>query len=159
MNGINIHSLKDREQSKLRSREIGFVFQNFNLISALTAYENVAYPLIINKSFKKDKNYIDELFSSLFIGELKNKKPEELSGGQQQRVAIARALVTKPSVVLADEPTANLDSITGEEIIRLMHKFCKNENRTFVVSTHDSMIFKYADKIIKLKDGKLEENL
>ena len=154
---VDTKTLRDSELSRLRGEKIGFIFQSFNLISVLSAYENVKYPLVINKRDKQSHAYIKELFNILEIWELRNKRPEQLSGGQQQRVAIARALVMNPALVLADEPTANLDSKTGKIIVELMHKIYKDKQTTFIISTHDPNIAAYADRLIKIKDGKIKE--
>ncbi len=156
----NPNLLKDRELSKLRGERIGFVFQNFNLISAFTAYENIEYPLILAKSLRKRKENIHSLMKEMNILDLQKKRPDRLSGGQQQRVAIARALVNDPSLVLADEPTANLDSVTGRKIIEHMKSICKKKEVTFIIATHDPAVSEYAERIIEIKDGKLrKENL
>lgn len=142
--------------TNLRREKIGFIFQTFNLIPVLTAFENVAFPLYL---LKKDENTIKsrvyELLEKVGLKGLERRKPTELSGGQQQRIAIARALVKNPLIVFADEPTANLDSKTGKEILKLMKKLNKDEKVTFVFSTHDPMVMKFARRIIKLHDGKI----
>ena len=155
----NPNLLKDSQLSKLRSDKIGFVFQNFNLISVFSAYENIAYPLILAKTLKTRKGNIRSLMSEMGILDLQNKRPDELSGGQQQRVAIARALVNNPSLVLADEPTANLDSVTGKLIIEHMKTICKKSNTTFVIATHDPVVSEYAERIIEIRDGKITKEI
>lgn len=146
----------DAQLSELRNRSIGFIFQTFNLIPVLTAYENVEYPLwILGKGKEERHKMVLRILEEVGLLEHKNHKPDELSGGQRQRVAVARALVTMPSLVLADEPTANLDSETGKAILELMRKMNKEFSTTFIFSTHDPQIMKYARKIYRLMDGKL----
>jgi putative ABC transport system ATP-binding protein len=149
-------TLSDKEITNLRHRFIGFIFQSFNLIPVLNVYENIEFPLLLGKEKmrKKEKiEWIDHLIEEVGLTEWRNHKPNELSGGQRQRVAIARALVTKPRIVLADEPTANLDSVTGEGIIELMKKINREQKTTFIFSTHDPDIVGIADHIIRLHDG------
>jgi putative ABC transport system ATP-binding protein len=157
INGEEVTTLSDKRLTDLRLHTIGFIFQTFNLIPVLSARENVEFPLLLMKKEKLSKKEIRERAEKaiLEVG-LKDQieqKPFELSGGQRQRVAIARALVTRPAIVLADEPTANLDSETGEMILELMKELNEIEKTTFVFSTHDPDILKYAKGIIKIKDG------
>ncbi len=161
INGINTKELKDREITRLRHDVLGFIFQNFNLIPVLNVFENIEFPLLLGK--KRDdretrKKWIDKLIEEVGLEEWRDHKPNELSGGQRQRVAIARALVTKPAIVLADEPTANLDSKTGENIIGMMKKMNKEFGTTFIFSTHDKTIVDIADHVIRLKDGRIESD-
>ena len=152
-------TLSDREITELRHREIGFIFQSFNLIPVLNVYENIEFPLLLGKNkLPKDqkREWIDFLIEEVGLTEWRDHRPNELSGGQRQRVAIARALVTKPRIVLADEPTANLDSVTGEAIIELMKKINRELDTTFIFSTHDPTIVNIADHIIRLHDGQVE---
>lgn len=164
INGRETGKLSDREITGLRHSVIGFIFQSFNLLSVLDVFENIEFPLLLGKKKltaaekKSEKDYINHLIDAVGLSNWKNHKPNELSGGQRQRVAIARALATKPKVVLADEPTANLDSKTGEEIIALMKKINKELDTTFIFSTHDQNIFSIADHVIRLRDGLVEEN-
>ena len=165
INGQETGILSDREITKLRHSVIGFIFQSFNLLPVLNIYENIEFPLLIGEK-KLSKNeqiknaeYIDFLIDEVGLDKWKTHKPNELSGGQRQRVAIARALATKPEIVLADEPTANLDSKTGEDIIELMKKINKELKTTFILSTHDQNIFSIADHIVRLKDGKVVDNV
>lgn len=141
---------------------MGFIFQSFNLIPVLNIYENIEFPLLLganNQRLKIERQeWIDHLISVVGLGDWKKHKPNELSGGQRQRVAIARALVTKPKIVLADEPTANLDSKTGASIIALMKRMNKDEGTTFIFSTHDQSIVDIADHVIVLKDGMIVRN-
>jgi len=151
--------MSDREITNLRHQVIGFIFQSFNLIPVLNVYENVEFPLLLGKErmAKKEKQeWIDFLIEEVGLSDWKKHKPNELSGGQRQRVAIARALVTKPRIVLADEPTANLDSATGQSIIALMKKVNSDLDTTFIFSTHDHTIVSIADHVIRLKDGLVE---
>jgi putative ABC transport system ATP-binding protein len=153
------NNLKEKQLDRLRLYTLGFIFQSFNLIPVLNVYENVELPLLIRKDITaaekkaRVKYFVDEVG---LTGQRKQ-RPAELSGGQRQRVATARALVTKPEIVLADEPTANLDSKTGIEIIELMHEINKREQTTFIFSTHDPKIIERADRILYLEDGKLTE--
>jgi len=159
--GQPVSKLKDREITRLRHETIGFIFQSFNLIPVLTTRENIEFPLLLgknNKITKERKDYIDFLIEEVGLADRQRNRPNELSGGQRQRVAIARALVTKPVIVLADEPTANLDSATGDAILQLMKKVNRNLKTTFIFSTHDAKIVELADHIIRLKDGLVTEN-
>jgi len=152
-------NLTDKSQKELtffRRQNIGFVFQTFNLIPVLTAFENVAFPLYLLKEEKdklRDKVY--SLLATVGLEGMESRRPAALSGGQQQRVAIARALIKNPQLVLADEPTANLDSKTGGEIMELMKKLNNEQSITFMFATHDPMVMDYAERRIKLHDGKL----
>ncbi len=159
--GQNTSDLNDRQLTELRHRVLGFIFQSFNLVPVLNVYENIEFPLLLGKSAlsKAEKGeWIDYLVEAVGLHDWRAHKPNEMSGGQRQRVAIARALVTKPDVVLADEPTANLDSRTGEAIIELMKKMNAELATTFVFSTHDQSIMEIADHIIRLQDGLVIEN-
>lgn len=154
--------LNENEITKLRHESLGFIFQSFNLIPVLNIYENIEFPLLFGKQTDKEKEenkeWINYLIKTVGLEEWKDHKPSELSGGQRQRVAVARALATKPSVVLADEPTANLDSVSSDNIIHLMKKMNKNLGTTFVFSTHDPAIVEIADHVITLKDGEIVAN-
>ncbi len=148
--------ISDMHESKLagfRNENIGIVFQSFNLIPSLTALENVMVPLYVSKNKKDIKHRSVEILKQVGLGERLNHKPAELSGGQQQRVAIARALVTRPAILFADEPTGNLDSKTGREILDLFKDLHENLGVTLVIATHDESIAKEADRIIRIKDG------
>lgn len=155
INGIPINNLREAALNRLRSQTIGFIFQSFNLIPVLNVYENIELPLLINKevSPQERKERINHFIAAVGLSGQVKQKPYELSGGQQQRVAVARALVTKPRIVLADEPTANLDSKTGLEIIDLMHNINRSEGTTFIFSTHDPKIMQQAHRVIYLEDG------
>jgi putative ABC transport system ATP-binding protein len=153
--------LDDRAITRLRHQAIGFIFQNFNLVPVLNVYENVEFPLLLGRtavSREERRRWIDELIEAVGLGPWRGHRPNELSGGQRQRVAIARALVARPRIVLADEPTANLDSKTGEAIIGLMKKINRDFGTTFIFSTHDASIVEIADHIIALHDGVITEN-
>jgi putative ABC transport system ATP-binding protein len=154
-NEVTTHS--DRRLTDLRLHTIGFIFQTFNLIPVLSARENVEFPLLLMKkeqlTGKEIRRRAEKLLEEVGLAEQMNQKPFELSGGQRQRVAIARALVTRPAIVLADEPTANLDSETGEMILKQMKELNVLEKTTFVFSTHDPDILKYANGVLKIKDG------
>ncbi len=164
IDSTDIGTLNDFQLTELRRETLGFIFQSFNLLPVLTVSENISFPLNLGRKRrtseekKADGKYIDYLIESVGLTKWKTHKPNELSGGQRQRVAIARALVTKPSIVMADEPTANLDSKTGSDIIALMKDINTEFGTTFIFSTHDEAIFSNADHIIKLKDGVVVEN-
>ncbi|MBN2534256.1 MAG: ABC transporter ATP-binding protein [Spirochaetales bacterium] len=150
----DISLLKDNEESEMRLKNIGFIFQSFNLITVLTAAENIEFPLIIDGVKKAErKKIVDQLVSLVGLSEYSIHKPDELSGGQRQRVAIARALVNNPSLVIADEPTANLDSTTGKQILDVMRELNEKQKVTFIFSTHNEEVMGYAKRIIHLKDG------
>ena len=144
----DISIMNSKEKNLIRQQKIGFIFQSYNLIPVLTAKENVELALDLLKKYSKEE------ISYMAYNILQNRKPNQLSGGQQQRVSIARALVKKPSVILADEPTANLDSKNGLNIIELMQELNRTHNTTFIFSTHDKMVMEHCRRIIKIKDGK-----
>ena len=157
LDGQAIESYSEEQLTKIRNRKIGFIFQNFNLIGKMNAYENVELPLIyqrIPKNVRKEK-VINALKKVGLLERMKH-KPTELSGGQQQRVAIARAIATEPSLFLADEPTGNLDSHTGEEIIALFHEL-HSQGTTIILITHDENVAKQAPRSIRILDGKVQE--
>ena len=159
--GVSTGELGDKEITRLRHRVIGFIFQNFNLVPVLNVYENVEFPLLLGRTGvarEQRRAWIDSLIDSVGLAKWRNHKPNELSGGQRQRVAIARALATKPQIVLADEPTANLDSATGEDIIGLMKRMNAEYGTTFIFSTHDAAIVEIADHIIRLHDGLITQD-
>jgi putative ABC transport system ATP-binding protein len=161
LDGRPTSKLKDAELTRLRHETLGFIFQSFNLIPVLNVWENIEFPLLLGKTrVGKDekKEWIDHLIDEVGLSDWRKHKPNELSGGQRQRVAIARALVTRPQIVLADEPTANLDSATGEQILELMKKINRELETTFIFSTHDARIVDTADHIIRLRDGLVTEN-
>ena len=153
-NGKDFNILSNKALSIIRRQHIGFVFQNYNLLPVLTAFENAEYVLMLQgvEPTKRRKKVMD-LFHEMNLDGLENRYPRELSGGQQQRVAIARAVATEPQLVLADEITANVDSKTAQSLLELMVALNKNNNTTFLFSTHDPSVIKFAKKIIILKDG------
>jgi putative ABC transport system ATP-binding protein len=154
LGGRRLAQLSDDDITIVRRRQVGFIFQFFNLLPTLSAAENVALPLLIDgRSLDEYRLRIDELLTLVGLGDRQDHKPDQLSGGQQQRVAIARALVTDPVIVLADEPTGNLDSESGEEILRLLRRACNEKQQTIVMVTHDPKAAEYADRIVQLKDG------
>ena len=157
LNGTNMYSLKERELSILRRRKIGFVFQFFNLIPVLTAEENIEMPVLLDGG-KMDKEYKAELLKILGLEERKKHHPAQLSGGQQQRVSIGRALANKPSLILADEPTGNLDSKNSKEILELLKYSAKKYHQTLILITHDLAIAKEADRVITIADGEITGN-
>jgi putative ABC transport system ATP-binding protein len=150
-----ISQLSDRELTRLRLEKLGFIFQSFNLIPVLTVYQNIEFPLLIQgrHTAKERAARVDSLIDEVGLVAQRGQRANELSGGQRQRVAIARALVTAPRIVLADEPTANLDSTTGERIIDLMKDINQSHKTTFIFSTHDPQVMIHARRIIRLKDG------
>jgi len=150
----DFNTLSNKALSMIRRQHIGFVFQNFNLLPVLNAYENAEYVLMLQGvSPAKRREKVMHLFQEMGMDGLENRYPRELSGGQQQRVAIARAVATEPQLVLADEITANVDSKTAQSLLELMAALNKNNNTTFLFSTHDPSVIKFAKKIIILKDG------
>lgn len=156
LNGQDISSLNDKQATKLRLRTIGFIFQSFNLIPVLTVYENIELPMILQKQLKKDyTKKITDILDEVGLTKYASHRPDELSGGQRQRVAIARALICDPQIILADEPTANLDSETGTSILEMMKKINRGHQTTFIFSTHDPMVMNYASRKVILKDGKI----
>ncbi len=157
INNKNSNSFNDKEASLFRNKSIGYIFQNFNLIPVLNVYENIEYPILIGgkKINKKRRAKINDLIEQVGLTSHIKHRPDKLSGGQRQRVAIARALVANPDLVIADEPTANLDHITGEEVLDIMKKFNKDLKTTFIFSTHSDMIMKYAKRIVQILDGKI----
>jgi putative ABC transport system ATP-binding protein len=161
IDGQKTSGLADREITGLRHKVIGFIFQSFNLVPVLNVFENVEFPLLLGKEApgKEERAaYVNFLIEAVGLSDWRSHRPNELSGGQRQRVAIARALVTKPRIVLADEPTANLDSKTGNAIIELMKKINRDLDTTFIFSTHDPSIVNIADHVIRLQDGLVIEN-
>ena len=157
LDGISIEQYSEQELARIRNQKIGFIFQNFNLLPRLTAEENVELPLIYQKiPAAERKQRVQEALRRVELSHRMGHRPTELSGGQQQRVAIARALVTRPSLFLADEPTGNLDSRTGEEIMGLFHELHDRGN-TIVLITHDAQVAEEADRKIRIRDGMVSE--
>lgn len=152
--GKNISKMKDEELTIFRRRNIGFIFQNYNLVPILNVYENIVLPIELD-GVKIDKEYVDSIITTLGLKEKLTNMPNNLSGGQQQRVAIARALATKPAIILADEPTGNLDSKTSMDVIGLLKITSKKFNQTMVMITHNEEIAQLADRIIRIEDGKV----
>jgi putative ABC transport system ATP-binding protein len=155
IDGEPVTSWSAGRRADLRASKLGFVFQTFNLIPVLTAWENVEYPLLIRGRRRDVAARVSAALEQVGLADRARHRPAELSGGQQQRVAIARALVGEPSLVLADEPTANLDSATGHEIVELMRRINRERGTTFVFSTHDARIMKAADRVLEMTDGRL----
>jgi putative ABC transport system ATP-binding protein len=157
--GTSISTLSDKAMTKLRLDKLGFIFQSFNLIPVLTVFQNIEFPLLLQGKYspKERNSRIEQLIEEVGLKDQSQQRSNELSGGQRQRVAIARALVTSPRIVLADEPTANLDSATGERIIDLMKEINRTHRTTFIFSTHDPQVMKHAGRIVRLKDGKVVE--
>jgi len=154
IDSVNIAEKSRKELALLRREKIGFVFQSFNLIPVLTAYENASFPLsLLGVPDKEIHDRTVKIMQEVGLDEMMHRKPAELSGGQQQRVAIARALIKSPDIVLADEPTANLDSETGQDILDLMEVLNAKHNTTFIFSTHDQMVMDFAHRLIRLHDG------
>jgi putative ABC transport system ATP-binding protein len=153
---VEVSGLPDAKLNGIRSRTIGFIFQSFNLIPVLNVYENIELPLLIRRDIspKERRLRVDRFMEEVGLKDQLRQRPAELSGGQRQRVAVARALATGPKVVLADEPTANLDSATGLEIIECMHAMTRKENVTFIFSSHDPKIIGRADRVFRLEDGR-----
>jgi putative ABC transport system ATP-binding protein len=157
--GQKIGELSDRAVSQFRARHIGFIFQNFNLIPVLSAYENIEYPLVLLGLHPDERRQrTEQILEAVGLAHVAEHRPNQLSGGQKQRVAIARALVKGPSLVLADEPTANLDSKTGAAIIELMYKVQAAYGATFVFSTHDPQLISHAQDSFVIRDGELIEH-
>ncbi len=154
--GQDIYSLSDRERSALRRRSIGFVFQQFHLLPVLTARENILMPLLLDKK-QPDEAYLEQLTQLLGIGSRLTHLPHELSGGQQQRVAIARALIAQPDVIFADEPTGNLDSRSGGEVMEMLSAIHEKMGKTLVIITHDNRMAGMADRRFSIVDGILTE--
>ena len=156
--GKDFNSLTNKELSIIRRNQIGFVFQNYNLLPVLTAYENAEYVLMLQEMpISQRKEKVMHFFKEMGLDGLENRFPRELSGGQQQRVAIARAVVSDPLLVLADEITANVDSETAQSLLLLMEKLNKINKTTFLISTHDPAVIKFAKKVIVLKDGRIDK--
>ena len=158
VNGVDTASLSDWEITGLRHEVLGFIFQSFNLIPVLNVFENVEFPLLLGKSKvsrEERRAWVDQLIEAVGLSKWRTHKPSELSGGQRQRVAIARALATKPSIVMADEPTANLDSVTSRAILELMRRMNREFGTTFIFGTHDQEVVDLADHVIRLQDGQV----
>jgi len=156
INGERVATMDKKQKTAFRRNNLGFIFQTYNLIPVLSAYENVAFVLsLLDLPEPQIKERTMRILREVGLEGLENRRPNRLSGGQQQRIAIARALVKNPQIVLADEPTANLDSKTGEDILKLMRAMNRTYHTTFIFSTHDSMVMDYADRLIMLHDGRI----
>lgn len=154
IDGNELQKMKDEMLTIFRRRKIGFVFQAFNLVPVLNVFDNITIPIELDGK-KPDKNYIEELISILGLNDKVNSLPNQLSGGQQQRVAIARALASKPAIILADEPTGNLDTKTGLDVLGLLKTTCHKYNQTLIMITHNQNIAQTADRIIRIEDGRI----
>ena len=160
VDGQTLGGMSRKQLSRLRLDKIGFVFQAYNLIPVLTSYENVEYPLVLRGVASDERHKrVEELLAAVGLGDMMHRRPVQMSGGQQQRVAIARSLVCDPVVVLADEPTANVDSETGGALLELMRNLNRDKNLTFLFSTHDPMVMEAARRLVRLKDGMVESDV
>lgn len=159
--GRDLASMNEREMSELRLRRIGFVFQNFNLVPVLSAAENVEFPLLFRHEIARSerRERVAEVLRQVGLEGNEQKRPHELSGGERQRVALARALAGDPAIILADEPTANLDQETGAAVIHLMRSISRQRGTTFLYSTHDPQLIAFADTVLKLRNGSIEMGL
>jgi putative ABC transport system ATP-binding protein len=158
LEGTNISTLEESDLAQLRGKKIGFVFQQFNLIPTLTALENVVLPTVFqNLPEAERQEKAEKLLTLVGLGDRMHHKPNELSGGQQQRVAIARALVNDPEIILADEPTGNLDSTAGKQVMQMLADLHTKQKKTIILVTHDTELVKYSEKTIFLKDGRVEK--
>jgi len=159
IDGQEVEELNDTELTRIRRNKIGFIFQSFNLIAVLNVYENIEFPLLLQRSpSKREREHaVMRVIEEVGLADRIHNKPSELSGGQRQRVAIARALVTRPLIVLADEPTANLDSETGHRIVDLMRQINETEKTTFIFSTHDTHIMEHARRVVNIRDGRFTD--
>ena len=156
--GENIIKLNDEEKSNFRLKRIGYIFQQYELLPELTALENICLPLMVERGYTNEvKQKAEKILNEMGLIERKDHYPSELSGGEQQRIAIARALVKEPEIILADEPTANLDSLSGKKIMEILKKLNKEKNITIFVINHEKEFEKYFDRIIGLRDGKIEK--
>jgi putative ABC transport system ATP-binding protein len=159
VNGEIINNKSKRELTSFRLNNIGFIFQAYNLIPVMSAYENAAFTMeLLGRPADETKNRIMELLEAMDIADKAHQRPNQLSGGQQQRVAVARALSTRPKFILADEPTANLDSHATDNLLDMMLKMNEKEQTTFIFSTHDERVMKRAKRLVKLNDGKVEDD-
>jgi putative ABC transport system ATP-binding protein len=157
LDGVPVHAMGDDELSRIRNEKIGFVFQSFHLVQRMTAWENVILPLLYSDSDRGMKERAVQVLTSMGLADRVDHVPRELSGGQQQRVAIARALVNKPRIILADEPTGNLDSASGRDVMRIFHEL-HEAGTTMVVVTHDRDVALQADRIIEMRDGRISRD-
>ena len=156
VNGVRINKVNEKNMSKFRSKEMGFIFQQYNLIASLTALENVMLPLTIQGVGKKERiERSKAILERLGLGARLNNKPSQMSGGQQQRVSIARSLVSEPKIIFADEPTGNLDSRTTIEILEFLQEIVREQGKTLIMVSHDAEVAMYADRIVHMLDGKI----
>ena len=159
INGKDVTTLNRNQRADMRRGTIGFIFQFFALIPTLTAYENVEMPLLLNGHTPKERRErVLELLKAVDLADRANNRPDQLSGGQQQRVAVARALAPKPTLILADEPTANLDTENGKQVMDIMQRLNKETGVTFIFATHDPRVIKYAKRVVTLRDGLIVED-
>lgn len=159
VDGTDVTTLNRNQRADMRKGHIGFIFQFFALIPTLSAYENIEMPLLLNGHTPKERHdRVMELLKAVDLEDRANNRPDQLSGGQQQRVAIARALAPKPALILADEPTANLDTTNGQQVMEIMTRLNQETGVTFVFATHDPRVIKYAKRIVTLRDGLIDEN-
>jgi putative ABC transport system ATP-binding protein len=160
VDGSPTANLGDRALTELRLHKLGFIFQSFNLVAVLTVFQNVEFPLLLQggMSAGERRRRVEEMIHKVGLEPQTGQRPNELSGGQRQRVAIARALVTRPKIVLADEPTANLDSVTGQNIIDLMRQINHTDHTTFIFSTHDQRVMERASRVVRLVDGRIVDD-
>ena len=159
INGKDATRLNRNQRADLRKGTLGFIFQFFALIPTLTAYENIELPLLlVGQGAVERKARVSELLESVDLADRSRHRPDQMSGGQQQRVAIARSLATRPALILADEPTANLDTENGKQVMEIMERLNKSTGVTFVFATHDPRVLKYAHKVVTLRDGLIVEN-
>jgi len=157
--GRDTRSLKDAQLSEFRNRTMGFVFQTFNLIPVLSVFENVEYPLLLQRLSRRERTTrVEKLLESVGLKDMRRRSPERLSGGQRQRVAIARALVTRPRLVIADEPTAALDHATGTTIMELMVEMNRSAGSTLIFATHDPAVARHAERLIVMADGRIVQD-
>ncbi len=155
----NVSDLNDKDATKLRRESIGFIFQTFNLIPVLNVFENIEFPLIIQGIKKEERaERVNNIIEEVGLADYIKHKPDELSGGQRQRIAVARALITNPKLVLADEPTANLDKQTGLNILKMMKRLNETHKTTFIFSTHDPKVMELAKRVVVLEDGKVAKD-
>jgi lipoprotein-releasing system ATP-binding protein len=155
VNGMELNTMNEKKQADFRNAFVGFVFQFHHLLAEFTALENVLIPALINSDSEKNRDRAAGLLDKVGLAERATHKPSELSGGEQQRVAIARALMNEPKLVLADEPTGNLDSKTSQKVFDLLYDLNRNENYTFIIATHNEQFAQMADRILEIKDGRL----
>ena len=159
VNGKDVTRLNRNQRADMRRGHIGFIFQFFALIPTLSAYENIEMPLLLNGNSAKERHErVTELLKAVDLSDRANNRPDQMSGGQQQRIAIARALASNPALILADEPTANLDTVNGEQVMEIMTRLNKETGVTFIFATHDPRVIKYARRVVTLRDGLVVED-